>query len=276
MRQSIKKLSPWLRSLLFLLAAITVWQCVIHLFPSSATTQSRDEKSILREMVFAYCWEQDPDAKRMQNLLTELEEKNPEAVNKWRQILACWKQADGDMPLNYGTLPEDLEDEDTLCLIVLGFQLNPDGTMRKELIDRLEAARKSAKLYPQAYLLCTGGGTAESSGVTEAEVMAQWLVEHGISEERIIVENQSISTTQNAVFSSRILAQGYPQITQVALISSDYHLPWATILFQAQFILEDLPITVVSNAACHASETISKTTLLYYQSNGIQELAGIQ
>ena len=259
------------RCLLFLFAVMTVWLFAASWFPRQASTQSRDEKSIAREIVYAYCWDQDLSSKRLRNLLEELEDVSPESANKWREILSCWKDASSDMPLHYGAVPDDLGDG--LCLIVLGFQLNPDGTMQKELINRLEAALESAERYPDAYLLCTGGGTAQNANITEAEAMARWLTEQGISEDRIILENQSLTTTQNAVFSSQILARDYPQITKAALVSSDYHLPWATILFQTQFILEELPLTVVSNAACHASETISKTTLLYYQSNGILEIA---
>lgn len=259
------------RCLLFLFAVMTVWLFAASWFPRQASTQSRDEKSIAREIVYAYCWNQDLSSKRLRNLLEELEDVSPESASKWREILSCWKDASSDMPLHYGAVPDDLGDG--LCLIVLGFQLNPDGTMQKELINRLEAALESAEHYPDAYLLCTGGGTAQNANITEAEAMARWLTEQGISENRIILENQSLTTTQNAVFSSQILARDYPQITKAALVSSDYHLPWATILFQTQFILEELPLTVVSNAACHASETISKTTLLYYQSNGILEIA---
>lgn len=273
MKKRMQKLSPGLRIVLLLFAAITVWQCVVHWFPARANTQGRDEKSIIREIVYAYYWEQEPSAKRMQNLLKEL--KDEKTAGQWREILDCWEKATMEMPLNYGSLPSDLEDGSQLCLIVLGFQLNPDGSMQKELISRLETALKSAKKYPKAYILCTGGGTAAASNVTEAEVMAQWLEEHGIEKERIIIENQSLTTSQNAIYSYQILSQDYPEITQVALISSDYHLPWAAVLFQTQFILGQHPLTVVSNAACRTGEVLSKTTLLRYQMNGILEIAGI-
>ena len=275
MKKRMQKLSPGLRMILLLFAAITVWQCVVHWFPARANTQGRDEKSIVREIAYAYYWEQDPSAKRVERLLSELGDVNPEAAEKWQEILDCWTESNREMPVHYGSLPAGLEDGSQLCLIVLGFQLNPDGSMQKELVSRLETALKSAEKYPESFVLCTGGGTAQSSDVTEAEVMAQWLEEHGIDEERIITENNSLTTSQNAIFSCQLLSQDYPEITQAALISSDYHLPWASILFQTQFILGEYPITLVSNAACRTNESLSDNALLRLQMNGILEIAGI-
>ena len=105
--------------------------------------------------------------------------------------------------------------------------------------------------------------------------MAQWLEDRGIEKERLIVENRSLTTTQNAILSYRILSEEYPQITQAAIISSDYHLPWAVLLFQTQFILGEHPITVVSNAACRGGRVLSNRNLLQFQLSGILEIAGI-
>ena len=59
----------------------------------------------------------------------------------------------------------------------------------QELADRLNVALASAEKYPNAYILCTGGGTASKNAkVTEAGQMAQWLTDRGISQERIITE----------------------------------------------------------------------------------------
>lgn len=50
-------------------------------------------------------------------------------------------------------LPDGLPDTDELCIVVLGFQLNPDGSMRDELINRLNVALRSAEKYPNAYIV---------------------------------------------------------------------------------------------------------------------------
>lgn len=210
------------------------------------------------------------------SLLEELEKADEEAARRWQEILTCWDASGNDMALNQDVLPDGLEDSEQLCLIVLGFQLNSDGSMREELVGRLKTALNCAEKYPNCRILCTGGGTAsQNSAMTEADAMAGWLEENGVQPDRIIVENKSLTTTQNAIFSYGILTENYPEITKTALVSSDYHIPWATILFQTQFILGERPLRVVSNAVYPTNQTINDISLIRYQMNGILEIAGL-
>ena len=277
MKKSDNRISLGLRIILPVLAAAAVWYAICFFTPNKeANHQSRDEKDIIRDILSSYCWNRDSSAKRTEELLKELENADKDQARRWKRILDCWQQSTNDMPLHDSSLPDGLDGSNALCLIVLGFQLNPDGSMQEELVGRLETALESAKKYPNAYVLCTGGGTASAApGITEADVMAQWLMKHGIAEERIIVENRSLTTSQNAIFSCQILREDYPEITQAAIISSDYHIPWGKVLFEAQSLLEDHPITVVSNAAFQTGKKISDSALLRYQLNGIREIAGI-
>ena len=174
--------------------------------------------------------------------------------------------ADLGKPLNYGVLPDGLPDSDELCIVVLGFQLNPDGTMKEELVERLTAALNSAKKYPRAYVVCTGGGTAsENESASEAGEMAKWLAENGIDPARIIVEDNSLTTAQNAMFSIDILSEKYPQVTKLAIVSSDYHIATGNLLFGARSILlaekaGEEKYEVISNAAYKASTGSLSTT----------------
>ena len=59
----------------------------------------------------------------------------------------------------------------------------------------------SAQKYPNAYVAVTGGGTAKNNpNATEADQMAAWMIANGLDENRLIVENKSKSTVQNAQF----------------------------------------------------------------------------
>lgn len=277
MEKTNKYVSPGRRMLLLVLAAAAVW-CAVCIFAPyrDVKDQNRDEKDIIEEILITYSRNQELPAQRMETLLKELEAADEDKARRWREILDCWQADTNDMPLHFGSLPSGLNDSSTLCLIVLGFQLNPDGSMKEELVGRLETALESAKKYPQALLLCTGGGTASAAPeATEANVMAQWLIAHGIEEDRVIVENRSLTTSQNAILSYKILSQDYPEITEAAIISSDYHIPWGQMLFETQFILGDHPITVVSNAAYRTGKVLNAATLLRYQLSGIREIAAI-
>ncbi|MEV6559907.1 YdcF family protein [Nocardia sp. NPDC051756] len=89
------------------------------------------------------------------------------------------------------------------AIVVLGYGLLPDGTMRPELVDRLHAGFVQALLAPASPIIVTGGNP--HNGVTEARAMADWLVQHGIPAERIHLEPDADSTVQNAERSARIM-----------------------------------------------------------------------
>ena len=172
--------------------------------------------------------------------------------------MELWRSPELGENLNYDVLPDGLPETDELCIVVLGFQLNPDGSMRDELINRLTVALRSAEKYPNAYIVCTGGGTAyNNDSATEAGEMANWLEDHGIDKERIIVEDNSLTTAQNAIYTYDILVSEYPSVRYLAIVSSDYHIATGELLFTAEAILKaDVPgeekLIVISNASWDA------------------------
>lgn len=236
-----------------------------------------DSEKLIYEMINDYGYHQDEANPRIEELLSQLEENDPETGKNWRDIMAYWRYTTNELTVNYGALPDGLSDSDSLCLVVLGFQLNPDGSIKDELVGRLTTALACAKQYPNAYVLCTGGGTAsKNKSVTEAGQMAAWLRENGLDESRIILEDKSRTTGQNAMFSEKLLREKYPEVTDVAIISSDYHISWGSVLFGAQFILTNdgsREISVVSNAAFKPESHAEYG--FHYQAAGLLEIANL-
>jgi hypothetical protein len=214
---------------------------------------------------------------RINILLKELSDIDAIAGKRWETILDLWMSPQLDEPLNYDVLPDDLPDTDELCIVVLGFQLNPDGTMKEELIERLNVALRSLQKYPNAYVVCTGGGTAaENDAVSEAGEMAKWLLDRGIENKRIIIEDNSITTAQNAIFTYDILTSRYPSVNKIAIVSSDYHIATGELLFRAEAILRanaigNEKLEVTSNAAWKAP---TGTLSTMFQAGALIELSG--
>ena len=244
---------------------------------NQAPAAERTSQDIIEELAVYYATYGEKSTEKEEVLLEELRQKDATLASKWESILALWQEVNSDLPLNYDVLPDGLDETDSLCFVALGFQLKPDGTMKDELIERLKVVLKSAEKYPNALIVCTGGGTAsENKNVTEAGKMAKWLIKHGIDEKRVIVEDQSITTAQNALYTYQILADRYPQVNQIAIISSDYHIPTGVLLFGAESILlsDDAgaePITIVSNAAWKAPSGSLSTM---FQAGALIELSG--
>ena len=214
---------------------------------------------------------------RIDKLLKDLTDADKVTGTKWKEIIDIWSSEELGQPLHYDILPDGLPDTDELCIVVLGFQLNPDGTMKEELVERLTVALNSAKKYPNAYIVCTGGGTAsENESASEAGEMAKWLFEQGIEKKRVIVEDNSITTAQNAIFTYDILTSLYPSVKKLAIVSSDYHIATGELLFKAESILRanapgNEKLEVISNAAWKAPSGSLSTM---FQAGALIELFG--
>ena len=221
-------------------AVMLICACLPAFADSDDSPEALIEKAV---RFYAY------NGKRHKKAMAELAKKDPVLAEKWERILDIW-----GTPVKVNKqLPDGLPEDDTLCLIVLGYQLKPDGTMQTELVERLKVMLAAAQKYPNAILICTGGPTAyRNPDVTEAGRMAEWLIQNGIDPDRITTEDRSLTTTENAMFTFDILEERFPQVTQLAIISSDYHIATGILLYSAEAILRDSPVTVVSNAGWHA------------------------
>ncbi|WP_405137146.1 YdcF family protein [Nocardia sp. NBC_01388] len=115
------------------------------------------------------------------------------------------------------------------AIVILGFGLQPDGTLRPELIDRLRAGYVEAFVSAASPVIVTGGNP--QSGITEAQAMANWLTSHGLPPQRIHLEPAARSTVENAEYSAQLMTElGTPN---AILITSGYHMPRALASFTA-------------------------------------------
>lgn len=114
------------------------------------------------------------------------------------------------------------------AIVTLGYALNPDGSMHEILIQRLETTLELAKANPTALIVLTGG--VPKNHKTEGRLMADWLIEKGVSPDRIIEENYATSTVDNALYSSYALARH--NISHATIISSASHVRRGQSLFE--------------------------------------------
>ena len=230
---------------------------LILLLPLTPQVRAENESAVepyIQQILQYYLTYQEDARTDIDRLLYEMGTIDAAQSDAWHSIMDYWSYAHSEMVLNPGVLPDGLPEDDSLCIVVLGYALASDGSMQKELIGRLKVALASAEKYPNAYILCTGGGTAsKNKKVTEAGEMAQWLAKKGIDQSRIIVENKSFSTSQNAIYSYRILRDKYPQVKHLAMVTSDYHMSWgymafATQVSQSVYVDLDPHMDIISNA----------------------------
>ena len=105
------------------------------------------------------------------------------------------------------------------AIVILGYGLKPDGTMRLILHTRVLAGLAVAQMFPQAPIIVTGGNPR--NGNTEAEQMGKMLRLYGVPRERIILEERANSTVQNAAFSVPLAKQA--GTSGIILVTSSSH-----------------------------------------------------
>lgn len=241
----------------------------------------RTDKEVIQDIVTYHgCYGDKADAK-VDELLSELNAIDSCQGKLWTDIMDYWDYANNELKVNVNTLPDDLPNDDTMALTVLGFELNDDGTMQDELIGRLTVALACAKQYPNAYVICTGGGTAKDNpNVTEGGLMGEWMLEHGLDKDRLIIEDKSHTTAENASNSYDILLRSYPQVNSIVLISSSYHIAWGSLLFEAAFMRsasekQTPEIHVISNCSCQIENDIYLwSEILRWETGGMLQMIG--
>ena len=227
---------------------------------------------LVSDMAFAYADKEEAAAEIVNADLETLTALDPQLGAFWSELMALWSEVNTALTVNTGVLPDGLPEDESLCIVVLGFQLHADGSMSEELIGRCEVALQCAEKYPNALIAVTGGGTAwQNRAATEAGVMAAWLTERGVDPARVLIEDASMTTGDNAAFTCALLLEQHPEVKALAIVSSDYHIPLGVLLFQEMALLTEYetgtrPFEVVSNAALDTHGRVSPDTSMMQKS----------
>ena len=105
------------------------------------------------------------------------------------------------------------------AIVILGYGLNPNGTMRTILRRRVLTGLTVAQFFPQSPIIVTGGNP--QNGNTEAGQMRKMLMLLGFPDNRIIVEDRANSTVQNAQFSVPLAKKA--DTSGIILVTSSTH-----------------------------------------------------
>ena len=248
--------------------------CLCLLGGSVPAAQAAEETDPQR-LLSAYCAN---DSGKIESCLDALEAESPAEGALWRRIMTDWARLNEAGFEDHRVLPDDLPQDDSLCIVVFGYGLGADGSIQPELEDRLYVALNAARQYPDAYVAVTGGQTSEVAGVTEGGQMAAWLQAQGVAESRLIVEDQALSTTQNAANTYTLLTSAYPQVKTLAVVTSDYHAACAGVLLQIwsdyQSQVNGAPALNVAAGVSCATDTPVGDRMLSSQAWGIAQITG--
>lgn len=145
-------------------------------------------------------------------------------------------------------------EKDVSAVVVLGAGVN--GTVPSlSLRVRLDAALAYIEDKPEIPIVVTGSqGPGEN--ISEARCMADWLIDRGVSAERIILEEQADNTEENIRFSKQMLAElGVDTTDNIAVVTADYHLYRASLYWSVPWMV---PV------AAHMPGAFLPLTINYY------------
>lgn len=135
-------------------------------------------------------------------------------------------------------------------MIVLGAKVNKDG-VSKTLKQRLDKAMEYYNQNKHINIIVSGG-QGKDEVMTEASAMKNYLLENGVDEDNIILENKATTTLENIMFSKDIM-EDLNLENKALIVTSDYH------LFRGRFIASILGID--NEGLCSTSSLSSR---IYY------------
>lgn len=121
------------------------------------------------------------------------------------------------------------EDESRTAIVILGAAVHAGGVASPTLRQRIAAGAAVAREHPEARVVVSGGlGRYPPS---EAEVMCRDLEALGIPRSRILLEDRSTSTQENATYSIAKMREN--GLVRAIVVTDSYHLPRAVLTFRA-------------------------------------------
>lgn len=134
-------------------------------------------------------------------------------------------------------------------VLVLGNALDANAAPSPELLGRLEIALQFWQANPFLRIVTSGGG--ETKGLTEAQVMRDWLVTAGVHTSSVIMENKSRDTVENMVLSVPLLVANGAR--SICLITGEAHMPRSFLLLNVYCKQNALSLEFTHSAYGHKS-----------------------
>ncbi len=107
-------------------------------------------------------------------------------------------------------------------VVIHGAGLLEGSKVSKLLADRIDKAIDVYHKDPTPPMMIPSGGKGSDESLSEAEAMAEYMKEHGIPADKILLEDRSTTTLENLQNSKALIDSRGPE-NYIALVTSNYH-----------------------------------------------------
>ena len=125
-------------------------------------------------------------------------------------------------------------------MLILGCKIKEDGSLTpllKGRVDRaIEFRNEQLKTTGKDLIFVPSGGRGNDEIISEATAMKNYLLEHGIKEKNILVENKSKNTYENIKFSNKLINN---KKTNIGFSTTNYHVMRAGLIATEQGLKYD-------------------------------------
>ena len=112
------------------------------------------------------------------------------------------------------------------AIVILGCQIKKDGSLTNLLKGRVDRAIEFSKLQKEKtnkdIIFVPSGGQGSDEIISESQAIKNYLLEQGIEEENIYIEDQSKNTYENIRFSYNIIKEKIEN-AKIAFSTTNYH-----------------------------------------------------
>ncbi|MBR2590374.1 MAG: YdcF family protein [Clostridia bacterium] len=127
-------------------------------------------------------------------------------------------------------------------VLILGGPL--EGDKPSELLyERIKTAAEYLKEHPHMKAVCSGGIKGKQQRLSEAQIMKNALLELGIEEDRIILEEQAKTTLQNFKYTKQLLGDE----AKVIYVTSAFHI-WRSTYIMDKAGVQYIPLPAPNGA----------------------------
>lgn len=133
--------------------------------------------------------------------------------------------------------------------IILGNRMNDDGTISTTMKKRLDLTLELYKELQPDKIIVSGGIANRIAGISEASKMKEYLIDNGIKEDLIILEDESRTTRENALYSvPKALELNPDTIIVCSTIEHFTQVPYNTVKFFSDELQDkDIRLMVYTN-----------------------------
>ena len=111
---------------------------------------------------------------------------------------------------------------DPQVMVILGCQVKPWGPSIL-LQDRLDKALDYLEDHPDLTIVVSGGQGPDEH-ISEAQCMYDYLTEHGVDGDQILMEDQSSNTWENIQYTQALLKERGIDAGELVVVSNGFHL----------------------------------------------------